>query len=40
MRDREEELLARALRSAEKDRGIDRLLARLRREYSGSIQLD
>ena len=39
MRDREEELLVSALRGAENDRGIDRLLARLRREYSGRSQL-
>ena len=38
-REREEELLIAALASAERDRGIDRLLARLRREFSGRIQL-
>ena len=38
-REREEELLIAALASAERDRGIDRLLARLRREYSERIQL-
>ena len=38
-REREEELLIAALASAERDRGIDRLVARLRREYSERIQL-
>ena len=38
-RDREEELLAMSLRRGERDRGIDRLVARLRRQYSGRIHI-
>ena len=38
-RDREEELLVKTLRHAERDRGIDRLVARLRREHSGRIHI-
>ena len=38
-REREEELLIAALRRAERDRGIDRLAARLRRKHAGSIHL-
>ena len=38
-REREEALLIAALRRAERDRGIDRLVARLRREHAGSIHL-
>ena len=38
-REREEELLIAALRGAERDRGIDRLVARLRRQHAGSIHL-
>ena len=39
-REREEELLIAALRHAERDRGIDRLVAKLRREHAGSIHLN
>ena len=38
-REREEALLIAALRRAERDRGIDRLVARLRREHAGDIHL-
>ncbi len=38
-REREEELLIAALRRAERDRGIDRLAARLRRQHAGNIHL-